>query len=150
MLACDKRALDAYSDFIHRKERVFRELVHEPADHFIDLFWARLLPYVSVVPPGQTCEYRLLLRNNLDRPTTYAARLQPPPGWETSSEFCSTTLDAGGRGEISLRTTAPGSTDNVRRLLTAEITVDGENQGQVCEALVTVRRPGVNGNGESS
>ena len=150
VLACDKRALDAYSDFIHRKERVFRELVHEPADHFIDLFWARLLPYVSVVPPGQTCEYRLLLRNNLDRPTTYAARLQPPPGWETSSEFCSTTLDAGGRGEISLRTTAPGSTDNVRRLLTAEITVDGENQGQVCEALVTVRRPGVNGNGESS
>ena len=34
VLACDKQALDAYSDFIHRKERVFRELVHEAGRPF--------------------------------------------------------------------------------------------------------------------
>jgi hypothetical protein len=42
--------------------------VGEPADHFIDLFWCRLLPYVAAVRPGQELEYRLLLRNNLGRP----------------------------------------------------------------------------------
>ena len=41
VLPCYKKDLDVYCDFIARKERVFRELVGEPADQFIDLFWAR-------------------------------------------------------------------------------------------------------------
>ena len=139
VFACDKRALDDYCDFIERKERVFRELVPEPADHFIDLFWARLLPYISVVAPGQCCDFRLLLRNNLDRAATYAACLQAPPGWESAGEQCSITLDAGGRGELALTARAPHTADNMRRLMTAEITVDAESQGPVCEALVTVQ-----------
>ena len=56
MLPCFKKDLDTYCDFIARKERAFRELVAEPADHYIDLFWARLLPYVAVVRPGQTVD----------------------------------------------------------------------------------------------
>lgn len=138
VLPCFKRDLDTYCDFIARKERVFRELVGEPADHFIDLFWARLLPYVAVASPGQPLEYRLLLRNNLERPVTYAARLNPPSGWETSPEFRSLTLAAGGRGEILLKAVAPSTRDNVRRLMTAEIEIDGQSQGPICEALVTL------------
>ena len=33
VLPCFKQDLDIYCDFIERKERVFRELVDEPADH---------------------------------------------------------------------------------------------------------------------
>ena len=47
VLLCFKKDLDTYCDFIARKEQVFRDLVAEPADQFIDLFWARLLPYVQ-------------------------------------------------------------------------------------------------------
>ena len=139
VLNCDKRALDTYCDYIDRKERVFRDLVHDPADHYIDLFWARLLPYVSVVSPGQTCEFRLLLRNNLERAATFAARLQPPSGWETSDEFFSMQLEPGGRGELQLTAKASPMADPIRRLLTAEISIDGESQGQISEALVSVR-----------
>ena len=41
VIDCTKKDIDAYCDFIARKERVFRNLVGEPADHYIDLFWAR-------------------------------------------------------------------------------------------------------------
>jgi len=138
VLPCYKKDLDTYCDFIARKERTFRELVGAPADQFIDLFWARLLPYVAVVKPGQTLTYRLLLRNNLETPVTYGARLLPPAEWETAREFRSLKLEAGGRGELILAVQAPGHADGVRRLLTAEIEIDGKSQGPISEALVTV------------
>ena len=139
VLSCCKEDLDYYCDFIQRKERSFRELVAEPADHFIDLFWARLLPYLMVVSAGETLEYRLLLRNNLLRVATYEARLVAPSGWETSSEMDRLQLEPGGRGELRLAATAPQQSDNVRRLMTAEISIDGKSQGQISEALVTVK-----------
>jgi glyoxylase-like metal-dependent hydrolase (beta-lactamase superfamily II) len=138
VLPCFKKDVDAYCDFIARKERVFRELVGEPADHFIDLFWVRLLPYVAVVPPGEELQYRLLVRNNLGRPATFAARLLAPVGWQTTPEQRTLELPAEGRGEIRLRAVAPRSADGVRRLMTTEVWIDGKSQGPVSEALVTV------------
>ena len=123
----------------HRKDQAFRNIVGEPADHFIDLFWARLLPYISVAEPGQRVEYRLLVRNNFERTVTYEARLQPPTGWEAQAEFATLKLDAGGRGEIALAATASPTADGVRRLTTAEIRIDGQSQGPLVEALVTVK-----------
>jgi glyoxylase-like metal-dependent hydrolase (beta-lactamase superfamily II) len=138
VLPCCKQDLDTYCDFIARKERAFRQLVTEPADHYIDLFWARLLPYVAVVEPEQQLEYRLLLRHNLERPVDYEARLVAPAGWQTSSEFHRLQLDAGARGEVRMTAVAPATPDNTRRLLTAEIKIDGQSQGPISEALVTV------------
>jgi glyoxylase-like metal-dependent hydrolase (beta-lactamase superfamily II) len=142
VLTCFKKDLDTYCDFIARKERVFRELVGEPADHYIDLFWARMLPYVAVVRPGQDVEYRLLLRNNLERPAEYAARLLPPPGWGVPAEASPVKLGPGDRGEVRLRAQAPRTGDGVRRLMTAEILINGRSQGPVSESLVTVAAEG--------
>jgi glyoxylase-like metal-dependent hydrolase (beta-lactamase superfamily II) len=139
VLPCFKKDIDAYCDFIARKERAFRALVAEPADHYIDLFWARLLPYVAEVKAGQSVAYRLLLRNNLERPVTYEARLLPPPGWQASPEFRALKLDAGTRGELALSAVAPRVGDGQRRLLTVEVRIDGQTQGPICEGLVRVR-----------
>ena len=119
----------------------FRELVAEPADQFIDLFWVRLLPYVAVVLPGQELCYRLLVRNNLGRPAEYAARLRPPPGWEAEEAFATLRLEPGGRGEVVMLARAPAEADGVRRLMTAEVLIDGRSQGPLSEALVTVVGP---------
>ena len=140
VLACTKDDLDRYCDFIDRKAAVFRELVGEPADHYIDLFWARLLPYLSVVEPAEEVDYRLLVRNNFGRRVRYDARLVAPPGWSVSSQFSSVTLEAESRGELELRAVAPSGVDALRRLMTAEIRIDGEPQGPVAEALVRVNR----------
>ena len=138
MLPCFKKDLDTYCDFIARKERAFRELVAEPADHFIDLFWARLLPYVAVVQPGQDVTYRLLLRNNLERPATYAARLLPPPGWDgTSDGLRPLRLEPGAPGELRLTAGAPRR-PAAARLDDRRDRIDGESQGPMGEALATV------------
>ena len=137
VLPCTKQDIDTYCDFIVRKERVFRQLVAEPADHYIDLFWARLLPYLAVMEPGTQQEYQLLVRNNLEASATYEARLVVPAGWQTSSDFQSIELAAGERGEFHFVVVAPDKADRIRRLLTAEIRIAGESQGQVSEALVT-------------
>jgi glyoxylase-like metal-dependent hydrolase (beta-lactamase superfamily II) len=138
VLPCEKRDLDRYCDFIARKESVFRNLVAEPADQFIDLFWARLLPYVAVVGPGGQVEYTLLVRNNLARRAVFEARLLPPPGWQASSQFTGLSLDPGARAELHLTAQAPNAGDRTRRALLAEIAIDGATQGPVAEALVTV------------
>ena len=46
---------------------MIRELVPEPHEQHVDLFWARVLPYLSLCSRGETVRYRLLLRNNLER-----------------------------------------------------------------------------------
>lgn len=152
---CDRDALDTYADFVVRKERVFRSLVAEPHDQFIDLFWARLLPYVSLVEPGGELTYTLRLRNNLERRAAFAARLLPagatggrgePLGEDvlgdaSQSAFTSITLDAGAHGELTLCTRASANARTGRSLITAEIQIDGISQGPIAEALVTVVQP---------
>jgi hypothetical protein len=138
LLPCTKEDVDVYCDFIARKERVFRDLVDEPADHFVDLFWARLLPYVTSAGPGERVAYTLKLRNNLERPAVYSARLLVPEGWQASPEPKALTLAENGAGEVVLEAVAPATSDPRRRLVTAEISIDGVSQGPICEALVTV------------
>ncbi len=139
VLECSKGDLDDYCDFIEQKDRAFRRLVGEPADHYVDLFWARLLPYLSEVDPGESVDFRLLLRNNQERPATYSARLLPAYGWEAAHDWVDLRLGDGERGELALRATAPKAGEGIRRLLTAEIAIDGRTQGPISEALVTVR-----------
>ena len=137
VIDCSKQQLDEYADFIARKERVFRNLVAEPADHYVDLFWARLLPYLGTVGPGEQVEYRLMLRNNLERDATLSAELDPPPGWSSGGPAAA-RLRAGERAELTLRATSPETADGIRRLVTAGIAVDGQPVGPIAEALVTV------------
>ncbi|MES0169909.1 MBL fold metallo-hydrolase [Mesorhizobium sp. M0027] len=138
VIVMDYNRVAEYVSYIDRKEAAFRDVVDEPANHFIDLFWVRMLPYLSCTRPSGKCRFTVKLRNNLERTATYSARLQPPPGWIADRTVRSQTLEAGQRGEIHLEATAPLYADPQRKLITAEIVIDGISQGPVCEALVTV------------
>ena len=100
VLPCFKQDLDTYCDFIARKERAFRELVAEPADHFIDLFWARLLPYVAVA----SSRARTLTLPAAACGTTWAGRQSTPPGcwrppgWEADEALCHIASGGGRAG----------------------------------------------------
>lgn len=126
-----------YTDYIERKEAAFRDVVGEPADHFIDLFWARMLPYISETSPDSEVTYTVRIRNNLNRSALFAARLLPTFGWRPHAEVQSTTLAPAEQGDIFLRATAPSRADSARRLVFAEVFIDGVSQGPVCEALVS-------------
>ncbi|MHC1950837.1 MBL fold metallo-hydrolase [Bradyrhizobium sp. UFLA06-06] len=137
LIAIDRSRIAQYTDYIERKEAAFRDIVGEPANHFIDLFWARMLPYLSQVRPNSEVKYTIKIRNNLERVAVYKARLLPAFGWASHDEAENITLGPGQQGEILLRATAPSQVDPRRRLMTAEILIDGESQGPICEALVS-------------
>ena len=138
VLPCSTPDLDQYADFVALKERAFRAVVAEPADHHIDLFWARLRPYVATAEAGEEIEYVLMVRNSLDRPATYAARLLPPLGWTTPGGLKTVKLDAGESCELTLTITAPLHPSGGRALITAEILIDGNSHGPIAEALIAI------------
>ena len=70
----DSKSLE-YRDYINRGERVVRRLTGESTGQSVDLFWARLRPYLLEVPPGAEATYTLMLRNNFDADTRFEARL---------------------------------------------------------------------------
>ena len=138
LLPCDEALITEYVDFIKRKEMAFRGLVGEPHDQYVDLFWARLLPYLLEVPRNEDVEYTLRLRNNLGHDAFYEARLLPPEGWTVASEFAGLELAADEAGSLALFARSPTTPDPARRLVVAEIRIDGVSQGAVAEALVVV------------
>jgi glyoxylase-like metal-dependent hydrolase (beta-lactamase superfamily II) len=138
VLSCDQRALDHYADFVALKEQSFRAAVAAPVDHHIDLFWARVRPYLATVAPGARLEYTLMLRNNLERTATYAARMLAPADGSGPGELRTVTLAPDAHGELNLTVRAPASPTGGRVVLTTEILIDGRSQGPVAEALVSV------------
>lgn len=139
VLDCDARSIGRYESYVTRKELAFREVVAEPADHYLDLFWARLLPYLTTARAGDRLEYTLMLRNNLERTTTYAARLIPPAGWDAADGFTELELGPEERGAMTLSLSIPDSLGRAgaRTPITAEILIDGVSQGPLVEALIT-------------
>ncbi|KUM26659.1 hypothetical protein AU467_20185 [Mesorhizobium loti] len=137
LIPMDPSRIAEYADYIERKEAAFRAIVDEPADHFVDLFWARMLPYISEVAPNTEITYTVILRNTFERTAVFSARLLPAYGWRSASKTQSIVLRPAEGGQLLLRAIAPSRVDAVRKLLTAEILVDGVSQGPVCETLVS-------------
>ncbi|MEI8702998.1 MBL fold metallo-hydrolase [Mesorhizobium sp. ISC15] len=137
LILMDQTRIAEYTEYIERKETAFCEIVDKPANHFIDLFWARMLPYLSEARPNSKVTYTVRIRNNLERTAVYSAHLLSPFGWAPDGEAESITLQPGQRGEVILGATAPSQVDPRRRLITAEVLIDGVSQGPVCEALVS-------------
>ncbi|WP_342734235.1 hypothetical protein [Bradyrhizobium sp. B117] len=73
LIAMDQSRVVEYTDYIERKEAAFRNIVGEPANQFIDLFWARMLPYLSETLPNSEVVYTIKLRNNFEHTTVYSA-----------------------------------------------------------------------------
>lgn len=138
LIPVDASRIAEYASYIEPKEAAFRDIVDQPADHFIDLFWARMLPFHSERLPNSEVIYTIKIRNNFERTIVYSARLLPAFGWASDGKVESIALHSGQEGEIKLRATAPSLPDRRRRLVTAEILIDGVSQGPLCEALVSI------------
>ena len=62
-----------------------------------------------------------------------------PIGWQATDQFTEVTIQAEGLAELKLVAKAPPVSDGIRRLMTAEICIEGISQGPVVESLVTVQ-----------
>ena len=152
---CDvpDEAFATHRAYIEEKEALWRELLPEPADLGIDVFWARLVPYQLALEPGTRRTLTLQVRNSFGEKATFAARLAAPAEARVSlsGEPAALSLEPGERGILTFdviagptgpadpRTADPRPADPRRRyLLTADLTVNGRCHGPVAESLVTV------------
>ena len=134
-------AFAAHRHYVEEKERIWRELVPEPADMGIDLFWARLLPYQATLHPGDTLEYTLELRNAHDADTNFEASLSSTLELDVTPSAIEQTLAPDEKTTLDFQVTLPTNAtyDPTRRyLLTADISANGLPHGQITEALITV------------
>ncbi|RWN50293.1 MBL fold metallo-hydrolase [Mesorhizobium sp.] len=141
LVTLDGSKLAEYTDYLERATSAITNAVNGPEDQSIDLFWIRMLPYLSSTAPGGQLTFTLKFRNNLGRKAAFSARLLPAFGWNSAGETETILLRPGGRGEISLKATAPSQIDTYRRLISAEVLIDGVSQGPICEALVAMSTP---------
>ena len=142
LIPWDQRRAAEYRDFIARKERVVRDLLDDPVDQGVDLWWARLVPYLRSVEPGES-----------PAPTASSSATTPsappaskpasscPDGWQTSNAF--QPLDLKRRRPRRTHSSPPPHppTPDIRRILTAELRINGQSQGPIPETLVTVTTP---------
>jgi glyoxylase-like metal-dependent hydrolase (beta-lactamase superfamily II) len=121
-----------------RLAELHRELL--PVDE-VDLgaegFAARIEPYRSTVPRGQTVRLDVAVRNPFGRAETATVRLVVPDGWTPTPESAEVELDERGESVVSFDvTTVDGPFERAR--VAADVTVGEIPFGQQAEALVTV------------
>lgn len=138
---CDipPEAYAAHREFVEKKEQIYKELLPEPADLGIDLFWARLLPYQHEIEPGGSCRYKLELRNSFGEDCRFLARLGCGTlAVEVTPEAQELALGEGEKGFVEFEVAVPAGSggENRRHLLTSEISVNGKSHGPVAEAVV--------------
>ena len=134
-------AYTSHTEFVTRKEEIWRSLLPEPAELGIDLFWVRIVPYQLHLVPGQMEELVLELRNPFGREihvdvvlNCAALRFAPQEASIVLGVGAKSTL----RFQATLLTDTPPDTGRCH-LVTAEVRVDGKSHGPVAEALLSCR-----------
>ena len=133
-------AYASHTEYVTRKEEIWRSLLPEPAELGIDLFWVRLVPYQMRMAPGQTEELTVELRNPFEREVRLDVVLHCA-GIEFTPPEAKTVLGVGAKTALRFRATRSAEAvlgTGCRHLMTAEIRVDGKSFGPVAEALLIV------------
>jgi glyoxylase-like metal-dependent hydrolase (beta-lactamase superfamily II) len=135
-----RRVSDAYLSNLLRDGRRLADLHRallplEDADFGAEGFGARIVPYRSAVPAGESFSLEVEVRNPFAREETASVELALPAGWQSTP----------GRGQVVLAPHATGSlrfdvrADGPRSaVVAADLTVGDVRFGQHAEALVDV------------
>ncbi|MFH1569659.1 MAG: MBL fold metallo-hydrolase [Gemmatimonadota bacterium] len=142
---CDvpPEAFATHRRYVEEKEALWQELLPEPADLGIDVFWARLVPYQLEVRRGARRTLTLQLRNSFGAAATFSAALGAPAAAPLALAPArgALTLAPGQRGILTFDVIAgrDGPADPGRRyLLTADLTVNDRHCGPLAESLVAI------------
>ena len=125
-IAVDAEALD----------RLHRELLPEMPDLGAEGFIARVTPYQSIVPAGETGSFEVEISNPFPLPEEAMIQVVAPRGWEV--EPAVQTRQISGVHQFSFKVTPPRGLAVRRARLAVDLTIAGHRFGQQAEALVTV------------
>ncbi len=134
-------AFASHRAYVEKKEAVWRELLPEPAEVGIDLFWARLLPYQATIRAGEASRFTIEFRNSFEQQATFEASLSSalPIAVQPRTRNLALAPNESGRVTFDVNVPADAPTHPYRRhLLTADVTVNGKPHGPICEALLVI------------
>jgi glyoxylase-like metal-dependent hydrolase (beta-lactamase superfamily II) len=101
---------------------------------------ARIEPYRSVVDPGSTIDFEVVVRNPFKRTADASVRLVVPPGWAAAEPEEPVARGVRPHTERRVAFRLRAGDDPVRRArIAADVTVGERRLGQLAEALITVR-----------
>ena len=145
--------LQAFLDWALRLRETMTSLIDQPDPNFgLDYRWCYFYPYRVEAAPGGRVRLELRLRNHLFRSANVGIKLRLPSGF--SCPFPERTVSIAGKSQVAVPfdvgraatdmskiggpRTSPGisSRPTSRRVITADITINGRRIGEYAEALV--------------
>lgn len=98
---------------------------------------ARIEPYRSRIPTGQTVDLRVVVRNPLPDRAPVSVRPVVPPGWTVDVQEVTATVGAGEQCVLSFRV-VPAGAPRRRARVAVDVTIGAARFGQLADAVVTV------------
>lgn len=122
-----------------RLARLHRELLPSEVDFEAEGFGARVMPYRSVVAPGDRVGLDVTVRNPYPGPSRARVALVVPDGWVAEPAECETQVGGHAERTVGFELAVPRGVRGERFRVAADLTVGGARFGQQAEALVSVR-----------
>ena len=139
MFKVDNFMLDSYVQWAKDLELAFADIsAHEAHRYSTDCAFARLHPYYQKVSSRDDFTAQLTVRNHHDREVEIMAAIDTQqfvePLTANTQKAC---VPVGEKVEFDFRFRLKPGADK-RTVITAEITIDGNNFGQVCECMIEI------------
>jgi len=132
--------LEQFLDWAHRLRDVMTGLIDQPDPNFgMDYRWCRFNPFRSVAGEGEPFTVELRLRNHLYVPAEVSVTLKTPDDVRCARPEKTFTVEAKQQVAVPFELTLTGAVGGERRLITADITVNGRRIGEYAEAIVDVK-----------
>lgn len=118
-----------------RRELLKNLVAWEDADFGVDEQWIRLEPHGSTVAAGATAVFRAVLRNPSARTLRVKVTPRLPEGWK--SQAVQVEAGPGKETAAEFRVAVPAGAQGLQAV-TADVSVNGRNLREWCEAVVLV------------
>jgi glyoxylase-like metal-dependent hydrolase (beta-lactamase superfamily II) len=132
-----RRDLEEFKTWAYRLREVMTELVDQPDPNFgVDSLWCHFYPYRTVTTPGQDFTLELHLRNHLFKEADVQVMLKLPAEIECGAPKRNAKVPPKTEAVIPFLLQRTAQEFLTRRVITADVIVDGCHIGEYAEALV--------------
>jgi glyoxylase-like metal-dependent hydrolase (beta-lactamase superfamily II) len=131
--------IERYRQWAYHMRDAFKDLLAgEDYRYAFDPFWVRAQPYRNALRAGESVEITVHQRNFLPRQEARRIEIHTPPGLSVEPRVWEGRLAAQSRSEFPIKVTAEKGTAPGVRIITFDITRDGQRCGELFDAMVDV------------
>ncbi len=135
--------LEGFLQWAQKLRDVMTSLIDQPDPNFgMDYRWCHFYPYRSVAGPGEKVRIELRLRNHLFKPANVRILLKLPDLVTCAETGRSLTIPAKSQVGVPFELQVSGVKAPGRRVITADVTINGHRIGEYAEALLDARQIG--------